>query len=77
VNLHDRRPRLNAMTQLGLLFLIIASLGNHFLRPTPDFSEGFVDGAKGLLYGVAIGCMLVGIAMSARRIVGKNDNCAG
>lgn len=53
-----KTPRLRL--QIGLVFLIIASLSKWYFRAhaTPD---EWTDGITGLLYGVSIGFMLLGI----------------
>ena len=76
MKLRNERNILNVTTRIGLSFLILASLGNYFLHPTDTLSAGFIDGAKGLLYGIAIGCMLTGIGRSRSRFM-RNSGCAG
>ena len=56
------KPRLKdpATTMcVGLSFLILASLSRWFLHPSARLSESFVDAATGLLYAVAIACLLL------------------
>jgi hypothetical protein len=53
--------------RLGCVFLIVASLSRWFLHPSTRFSEGFVDGATGFLYGIAIATLLLAIRLNARR----------
>lgn len=61
-----RRMKPVAIIRLGLLFLVFASLARLFLHPTARFSEGAVDGATGMLYGLSIGLMLLGIYLKSR-----------
>lgn len=62
-----RRMQPAAVLRLGLVFLIFASLARWLLHPTARFSEGAVDGATGMLYGLAIGLMLLGVYLKGRR----------
>ena len=55
------------LLRLGLIFLIAATLATRFVHPTAQFPEDFTDGLKGLLYGLAIGLMLLSIRLRARR----------
>jgi hypothetical protein len=50
----------------GLLFLALANIGSYLLRRSGNHPESVVDGASGLLFGVAIGLLLLGIAFGAR-----------
>ncbi len=65
--LRKRVQGLNTLMRIGLVFLILASLWRWFVHPSASFSEGFTDGAAGMLYGVSIGCLLWGVRMNARR----------
>lgn len=60
-----REPGVQIRT--GLAFLILASLSKWFLRPETGLSDAWTDGITGLLYGVAIGFMLLGIWRNSRR----------
>jgi hypothetical protein len=53
--------------RLGLVFLILASLSNWFLKPGARLSDQWTDGVTGFLYGAAIGFLLLGIWRSSRR----------
>ena len=50
----------------GLVLLAIANAGSYLLRRSGTFSEGVVDGASGVLMGIAIGAMLLGIWITTR-----------
>jgi hypothetical protein len=63
----------DSVLRLGLVFLILASLGRWFLRPSADFSQGLVDGAIGVLYGVAIGTLVLGLWLARRRGTSRRD----
>jgi len=54
------------LTRLGLVFLILASVARWLLHPTSVAGKDVADATIGLLYGLAIGCMLMGI-WKARR----------
>jgi hypothetical protein len=59
---------------IGLVSLIAAAVATRFLHPTPRFDDGIVDGLKGLLYGIAIGAMLVSVKRRAdARRAGPHD----
>jgi uncharacterized membrane protein len=67
MTLRNRLQDHNVLIRIGLVFLILASLWKWFLHPGAHFSAGFIDGATGLLYGVSIGCMLLGLRLKSRR----------
>ena len=50
------------LLQVGFAFLGIASLAKWLLVPgTAGLPEDWTDGVTGFLYGISIGCMLLGI----------------
>ena len=53
--------RLTPILKIGLVFLILASLAHWLLHPKTTSGKDVADAATGLLYGLAIGCMLLGI----------------
>jgi len=61
------QKRLNRLVLLGLGFFILGSLAKVFLHRATHISQDTSDLTTGLLYGLAIGCMLVGIWRSRRR----------
>ena len=61
--------RMHSLTLIGLGFLILASLARWLLHRATHLPENTVDLATGVLYGLAIGCMLLGITKSRRRPV--------
>jgi hypothetical protein len=64
--LPSRTSRVNTLTRVGLLFFTLANFARFFLHPNALFSRWPVDGFVGLLYGVSIGCMLLGIRQKGR-----------
>jgi hypothetical protein len=50
----------------GFVFLILANVSQLIFRRTPSLGEDLVDGVRGLLFGVAIGSLLVGIWRNGR-----------
>jgi len=50
----------------GFVFLILANVSQLVFRHTPSLGEDLVDGIRGLLFGVAIGSLLVGIWRNGR-----------
>ena len=61
--------RMHSLTLIGLGFLILASLARLLLHRVTHLPENTVDLTTGILYGLAIGCMLLGIMKSRRRPV--------
>jgi peptidoglycan/LPS O-acetylase OafA/YrhL len=57
------------MIRIGLALLILASGVHWLLHPTSTSGKDLADGATGLLYGLSIGCMLLGIWKARRRPV--------
>ena len=57
----------NALILTGMVFVIFASIAIRFLHPSAKFPESLTDGVTGVLYGIAIGCMLVGVRRHYRR----------
>lgn len=55
-----------AQMRLGLLCLLAASLVRWFARPTHPMSADLKDGALGILYGMAIGMMLLSVYRRSR-----------
>ena len=67
MKLSNRPKDPDTVIRIGLVFLILASLAHWFLRPGANLSEDFTDGATGFLYGVSIGCVLLGLELNRRR----------
>ncbi len=67
MRLRQRMKDPKVVLQLGLIFLVLASLAARFLHPSARLDESFTDGVKGLLYGLAIGFMLLSVHRRARR----------
>ena len=66
LNRKSGKPGFNRVTIVGLVFLIIANLAQYFLPKSGTLSESTTDLANGLLFGLAIGSLLLGIWMSTR-----------
>jgi hypothetical protein len=60
--------RLTPLVRIGFAFFILASLSHWLLHPTKTFSRDLTDATTGLLFGLAIGCMLLGIWKSRQSI---------
>jgi hypothetical protein len=60
MNLQRRRP-FNRTLMIGLAFMAVASVVRLLLERHSSIPEGPRDGAVGLLYGLAIGCTLLGV----------------
>ena len=61
------RIKMNRKIMAGLAALAIANVGAWVLRRHTGFGEDSVDFFSGLLYGIAIGAMLLGIIEASRR----------
>ncbi len=55
------------MFRIGAACLLLANLSRWFLHPTADFSRGLLDGVTGMLFGLAIGLMLVAVRLNCRQ----------
>ena len=62
--LKTRNPA--TMFRIGLTSLVVALLFQYFVHRTTRFSEGFADGASGVLFGIAIGCLIVALRLKSR-----------
>ena len=71
--LRRKYPEPSTVLRLGLVFLIIASLGRYFVGPSAGLSEGLVDGVHGFLYGLTIATLLLGLWLNRRRGTSKRD----
>ena len=58
--------RLHPLISAGFVFLILASI-SRWIKPHTRSMEDVHDALTGLLYGLAIGCMLFGIYKSTRQ----------
>ena len=67
MSFREKMKDARVVLRLGCLFLILATVATRFLHPTAQFGDGVTDGAKGLLYGLAIGFMLLSIQLRMRR----------
>jgi hypothetical protein len=67
-----------ALIRVGLVFLILASAWRWwFSHPSADVSARWIDGVNGLLYGVSIGCLLLGLNRNRRlRSTTEDEPCA-
>jgi hypothetical protein len=68
-----RSQACNAFILTGMVFVMFASIAIRFLHPSAKFPESLTDGFIGLLYGIAIGCMLVGVRRNYRRRSAADD----
>ncbi len=59
--------RMHPLTMAGLAFLAIAGLIRMLLHRSTRVPENTADLVVGLLYGLAIGCMILGIWKGTRR----------
>ena len=61
----NAKKRFHPLLMAGFVFLILASV-SRWIKPHTDVS----DAITGLLYGLAIGCMLLGIVKTTRGSAG-------
>lgn len=61
-----RLKNAHTVQRVGLVLLILAGLSRWFFQFNATFSEQFVDGANGLLSGLAIGFLLMSVLMKSR-----------
>ena len=66
-----KNMKAKVVTTTGLVLLVVANLGNFLLHRGDRFPESVADGGGGFLFGLAIGTLLLGIAMSARELKRK------
>jgi hypothetical protein len=67
MSLRNRLKDPTTSMRAGMVFLILASLARWFLHPSAGLSANVVDATTGLLYGVAIGLLLLSLAMGRGR----------
>lgn len=56
---HPNQPKI--MWRIGAASLLVASLAHWFLHPAGRAAQDLTDGIVGVLYGVAIGAMLMSL----------------
>jgi hypothetical protein len=61
-----REGKPDTLMMTGFVFLILANVAQLLFRHTPVLGEDLIDGVKGLLFGVAIGSLLLAIWRNAR-----------
>jgi hypothetical protein len=73
--LRDRVKDPNTMIRIGLGFLILANVSQLFLHRIAGSRPDVVDATNGVLFGVSIGCMVLGMLIARRS--GRGDGpCA-
>jgi peptidoglycan/LPS O-acetylase OafA/YrhL len=65
--LRNRRQKISLMLFTGMILLFLASSTRLLLHHGTHLSEANADGALGLVFGLAIGFMIVGLARTSRR----------
>ena len=56
-----QRQPFNRILCLGLMFMAIANLAKFLLERHTSMAEGPRDGLAGLLFGIALGCVMFGL----------------
>ncbi len=70
MKLENRPKDRTVLMRIGMACLLAANLSRWFLHPTFRYGQSLVDGAFGLLMGVAIACLLLSLRRTARRCEG-------
>ncbi len=73
----DRLKNHKALMMLGMVFLIIANLWPRFIHLVVDLSPDWIDATHGMLYGLAIGLLLLSVRLNCRqrRGGGNSSHC--
>jgi len=58
--------RFHPLLMAGFVFLILASI-SRWIKPHTTGGQDWSDAITGLLYGLAIACMLLGIVKTSRK----------
>ena len=66
-----KKAKANVVMCVGLILLAVANIGSYLLQRGHYFSESMTDGGSGFLMGLAIGTLLLGVAMNARELKRK------
>jgi len=65
------------LMQLGNVCFLIGMLSMYKLHPATPFWDGLKDGFSGVMYGAAIGLLLLSVRLNARRKAGLSETpCA-
>lgn len=67
MNLRNQFKESKSMFRMGAVCLLLANLSRWFLHPSANFSQDLVDGATGVLFGLAIGSMLLAVRLNCRQ----------
>jgi len=62
----NAKKRFHPLIFAGMIFLVLGSLSLR-IKPHTTTGQDVGDAVSGLLYGLAIGCMLLGIWKGSRR----------
>jgi hypothetical protein len=65
--LRNRLRQTRNLFRLGAACLLLANLSRWFVHPAAKLSQGIIDGATGMLFGLAIGLMLWAIIVKSRQ----------
>lgn len=63
----NRQQQFNPLLVTGMVILALAGLARLFFQRLTHLPESVTDGVMGLLYGLAIGCMIWGLVRNRRR----------
>jgi hypothetical protein len=74
MTLRNRQQKFNPLLVTGMVILALAGLARLFFHRLTHLPEALTDGVMGLLYGVAIGCMIWGMARNRRRAFGTGTH---
>lgn len=67
MTLRNRLKETRNLFRLGAACLLLANLSRWFIHPSAKLSQGIVDGATGVFFGLAIGLMLLAVIVKSRQ----------
>ncbi len=66
MNFRNQQKNLNPLIRTGLVLLIFATATLFLHHRIVHLSDDLADGVTGLMYGIAIVCLLLGIVRNSR-----------
>ena len=66
MNFKNRLKSRDPLITIGMASFLLGNVIHYFLHPAAPRAQDLVDGSFGLLYGVAIGCLLLSVSRHGR-----------
>ncbi len=63
----NRLKQPQALMSIGMLFLVIALAWPRYIHLNGGLGPGWIDGVRGMLFGVSIGINLMSVRLAGRR----------